>query len=147
MGDEVERAEVDIVGTDDEHDDDIRAEETAHRCGEGPEPPNEDLLGFRMKFDDGAFFPSPDYSITYLDVILSGSLDAGLYRDISITLQHGCFAGQRAYTPLVALAFYNAPYVYRNGSYLNWTPIVACSTTSTGDQCGNPPPNPAYSNA
>jgi hypothetical protein len=109
--------------------------------------------GTTQQYWYGPVFPaflqtSPsDYSIMYPDVILSGSLDAGLFGDISISLANGCFAGQRAYLPVVALAFYNAPYIYRNGSYFNTTPIVACSATSSGDQCGNPPPMPTYSNA
>jgi hypothetical protein len=58
MSDEVERAEVEIVGTDDEQDDDIGAEEAARRSGEGPETSNEDLLEFTTKFDKSAFFAS-----------------------------------------------------------------------------------------
>jgi hypothetical protein len=58
MSDKVQRAEVEVVGTEYEQDGDIRAEEAARRSGEGPEDSNEDLLRFRIKFDDGAFFAS-----------------------------------------------------------------------------------------
>jgi len=79
-------------------------------------------------------------AILYPDVILSGSADAALYGDISFTAGDGCYANQEKYRPLVALGFYNAPYLYNgtciaNGGWCSPQPVATYNA------------NPGYSNA